>query len=267
MSATRPTAALGTDGDYPLAGWDEARMREALTGSPAQVANLLCDAAYAGIVQAQALFGQILLDGNGVQQDRHAAFGWFNRAAAKGHWMALNMVGRCYDLGWGTAIDKARAAECYRIAADQGLPHAMYNYATLLTLGEGVTQDRGAALEWFRRAAAGDDALISAKSANYIGSFYEDGWVVARDIDAARAQYRIAAEGGDFRGQFNYARLLAYDKENAQALQWLARVRETATPAFLAKAIEWLASCDNDMLRTSGSAVLQSQSRETENAA
>src|SRR3546814_1317302 len=60
-------------------------------------------------------------------------------------------------------------------------------------------------LDWFRKAAG----LGNAKSMNYIGSFYEDGWVVERDLDAAEEQYRMAAEGGDFRGQFNYARLRA----------------------------------------------------------
>src|SRR3546814_11804803 len=67
------------------------------------------------------------------------------------------------------------------------------------------SSDLRAALDWFRKAAG----LGNAKSMNYIGSFYEDGWVVERDLDAAEEQYRMAAEGGDFRGQFNYARLRA----------------------------------------------------------
>src|SRR3546814_17018656 len=99
----------------------------------------------------------------------------------------------------------------------------MYNYSTLLALGEGVAEDKRAALDWFRKAAG----LGNAKSMNYIGSFYEDGWVVERDLDAAEEQYRMAAEGGDFRGQFNYARLRAEKGDVETALAWLARVRET----------------------------------------
>src|SRR3546814_5805481 len=96
----------------------------------------------------------------------------------------------------------------------------MYNYATLLALGEGVAEYKRAALDWFRKAAG----LGNAKSMNYIGSFYEDGWVVERDLDAAEEQYRMAAEGGDFRGQFNYARLRARSEEHQSALQALTRI-------------------------------------------
>lgn len=231
-----------------MAGLDADALAQRLSGSPEERASALQEAAEAGLADAQALYGQILLDGAGVARDAQAGFGWFNRAAAQGHLMALNMVGRCYDLGWGTPIDKARAAECYRIAAGRGLGWAMYNYATLLTLGEGVAQDRAAALDLFRKAAA----LGNAKSSNYIGSFHEDGWVVERDLALAEQNYRIAAVGGDFRGQFNLGRLLAGRGEMDEALVWLGRVRETATPAFLAKAEKWLRGAPDQTLRGPG---------------
>src|SRR3546814_6068461 len=87
---------------------------------------------------------------------------------------------------------------------------------------------------------------------NYIGSFYEDGWVVERDLDAAEEQYRMAAEGGDFRGQFNYARLRAEKGDVETALAWLARVRETGTPAFMDKAEHWLRGSPIKALRDRG---------------
>ena len=40
-----------------------------------------------------------------IPDEPRAALGWFTRAAAHHHVMALNMVGRCYDLRWGTAPD------------------------------------------------------------------------------------------------------------------------------------------------------------------
>src|SRR3546814_3747795 len=66
--------------------------------------------------------------------------------------MAINMVGRCYDLGWGTPVMKDRAAACFRIAAEMGLDWGMYNYATLLALGEGVDEDKAAAFGWLEKA-------------------------------------------------------------------------------------------------------------------
>ena len=202
----------------------------------AEPAVFVREAAEAGLAEAQAAYGQMLLDGAGVAAEPRAAFGWFSKAAGQGHLMAVNMVGRCYDLGWGVPVDKAAAARWFRAAAEGGLEWGMYNYATSLTLGEGVAEDRPAALTWFRRAAA----LGNAKAMNYIGSFHEDGWVVARDLDQARFWYHGAADGGDFRGQFNLARLLADEGRIEEAVGWLRRVPQTATPAFLAKAATWL---------------------------
>lgn len=184
------------------------------------------------MAEAQAVLGQMLLDAGQARE----GFAWFNKAAAQGHLMALNMVGRCYDLGWGTAIDKVRAAECFRVAAERGLDWGMYNYATALTLGEGLTEDKATALAWFEKAAA----MGNAKAINYVGSFHEDGWVVTRDMAKAADLYRQAAEGGDFRGAFNHARMLLDAGLLEEARTWLARCRETATPAFTAKARDWL---------------------------
>ena len=184
------------------------------------------------MAEAQAVYGQMLLDQGRARQ----AFAWFNKAAAQGHLMALNMVGRCYDLGSGTPVNKVRAAECFRIAATRGLDWGMYNYATALTLGDGVAEDKAQALRWFEKAAA----MGNAKAVNYIGSFHEDGWVVERDMTRAAECYAKAAEGGDFRGQFNHARMLAESGDLGAARHWLARCAETATPAFLAKARQWL---------------------------
>ena len=203
-----------------------------LSGSPEERAALIRDGAEAGVAEAQAVWGQMCLDEGRPRE----GFDWFNRAAAQGHLMALNMVGRCYDLGWGVMIDKARAAECFRVAAERGLDWGMYNYATALTLGEGVAEDRPAALAWFEKAAA----LGNAKSRNYVGSFHEDGWVVARDLARAAEHYAIAAEGGDFRGMFNHARMLMRGGDRKAAFDWLRRCGAAANPPFLAKAIAWL---------------------------
>ncbi len=227
-----------------------------LAGPPEQRAAFVRAAAEAGIADAQAVYGQMLLDGAGVAADASAALRWFMRAAAQHHVMAINMVGRCYDLGWGTTPDKARAAECYRIAAEQGLDWAMYNYATLLALGQGVAEDKAAALDWFRKAAA----LGNAKAINFIGSFHEDGWVVERDMAAAALCYARAAHGGDFRGAFNHARMLGAAGQIEDALGWLRRAGASATPAFVDKAVAWLASCDIPAFRARGGQAIRGAS-------
>ena len=223
-----------------------------LSASPEERAAFVRACAEAGEAEAQAVFGQMSLDGNGVAKDAAAALGWFVRAAAQHHLMAINMVGRCYDLGWGAPVDKMRAAECYRIAAARGLDWGMYNYATLLALGEGVPLDRAAALGWFRKAAALGSVLAGAKAINFVGSFHEDGWVVERDLKAAAICYARAAHGGDFRGAFNHARMIGAAGKIEDAIAWLKRAGATATPAFIEKASAWLAASDVAAFRVRG---------------
>ncbi|MES2097319.1 MAG: tetratricopeptide repeat protein [Pseudomonadota bacterium] len=203
--------------------------------------------------EAQALFGQMLLDGVHVTRDPRAAFGWFLKAAAQDHLMGLNMVGRCYDLGWGVAVDKARAAECYRVAAERGLDWAMYNYATLLALGHGVAEDKATALDWFQKAAK----LGNAKAINFVGSFHEDGWVVARDMAKAARLYARAAEGGDFRGCFNHARMLGERGRAEEALGWIERAGASATPTFVEKAAAFLDASPVPAFRSRGRAAIE----------
>ena len=225
-----------------------------LSGTAEERAAFVRDCAEAGEAEAQALFGQMLLDGNGVARDPQAALGWFVKAAAQHHAMGVNMVGRCYDLGWGTTPDKTRAAACYKVAAERGLDWGMYNYATLLALGEGVALDRAGALGWFRKAAA----MGNAKAINFVGSFYEDGWVVERDLKAAAHCYARAAHGGDFRGCFNHARMLGAAGKIEEAIGWLKRAGATATPAFVEKAATWLAASDVSAFRVRGVQAIRS---------
>ncbi|MFS2111877.1 tetratricopeptide repeat protein [Sphingomonas sp. Sphisp140] len=222
-----------------------------LSGSPEARAALIREGAQAGLAEAQAVLGQMLLD----QQKPVEAFGWFWKAAQQGNAMGLNMLGRCYDLGWGTPVDKLRAAECFRVAAEAGLDWGMYNYGSALALGAGLTQDKAAALGWFEKAAA----MGHAKSTNFVGSFHEEGTIVPRDMAAAAACYARAAEGGDFRGMFNHARMLAEAGDIDGALQWIERCGAEAKPVFRDKALAWLAQVPDPRLRTEGTAALRKE--------
>jgi len=217
--------------------------------TPAEIVALAGD----GEAEAQALYGQMLLDGVHVARDERAGFGWFWKAAAQGHLMALNMVGRCYDLGWGVAVDKARAADCYRVAAERGLDWAMYNYATLLALGQGVAEDKAAALAWFEKAAR----MGNAKASNLVGSVHEDGWVGARDMAKAAGLYARAAASGDFRGMFNHARMLGDKGRTEEARGWIERAGASATAAFVAKVAAFLDVSTVPAFRARGRAAIE----------
>lgn len=208
--------------------------------------DLVRAAAERGVREAQSMYGQMLLDGKLVKQNQAYALHWFERAAAAGDVMAINMVGRCIDQGWGVARSPRLAMKWFRKAADLGSEWGMYNLATLLTLGEdGVPKDRTMALQLFRQAAE----MGHVKSINIIGGFYEDGWEVEQSREKARECYQTAAKGGDFRGKFNYARMLVEEGDVLGALYWLKQVPETATPAFLQKMRDFLMKSPVSALR------------------
>ena len=227
--------------DLPLRELNQAdtdRFRQILSGPPEQAARWLRAAAEQGVTEAQVHYGQWLLQGNGVKADPQAACQWFRQAARQGHAMGMNMLGRCYENGWGVSPDMLMAAYWFRLAANAGLDWGMYNYATSLALGRGVDMDRGQALAWLRKATG----LGHAKSWNLLGGFLEDGWACEADPEAAWNCYRKAAEGGDFRGQFNIGRLLAGRNEISEARIWLEAAYRNlaATAAFRKKMLRFL---------------------------
>lgn len=186
-------------------------------------------AARAGLVEAQVLHGQILLDGGQHQ----AALNWFRIAADAGHAPAINMLGRCCDQGWGMAPDPARAVGHYRRAAALGLDWGQYNLATALLHGLGVGRDRVAAYALFRQAAAQGHA----KAMNLIGRFHEEGWDRPPDPARAARWYRRGAEAGDCRAQFNWATILAAQGRETEALVWLRRALAAGSADFVASAL------------------------------
>lgn len=203
-----------------------------------QRARLLLLAAEQGDADAQAHLGQILLDGSGIARDQKLALTWFRIAAAQDNPMALNMVGRCLENGWGCEVDLTGAARHFHRAAALGLDWGIYNYAQLLTRGRGVAQDMQQACRLFAQAAE----MGHAKSMNLLGRFYAEGVVVQADQDKARELYQRAAQGGDFRGQYNHAAVLAEDGRLDEAVDWLRKALTSATPGFIESARQVLAT-------------------------
>ncbi len=221
------------------------QLHGALAADPRRAARLILAVAGQGVVDAQLLLGQILLDGRGIQADPALARRWFEIAAAGGHAMAHNMLGRCLEHGRGGPADLTQAARRYRLAAEAGLDWGLYNLANLLATGRGVPRDPVRAFQLYRRAAD----LGHAKSMNLVGRFYEDGLVVERDPPLAHDWYRRSAEAGDFRGQFSHAAVLAERGEVAAALIWLRRALAGGNLNFLRFARSALLQAEQPALR------------------
>ncbi|QCY14661.1 tetratricopeptide repeat protein [Pseudomonas sp. MPC6] len=224
---------------------DGDRLKAMLEESPARAAQAILIAAREGVLDAQALLGQILLDGQGIEQDQPLAVRWFEIAAQRGHLMARNMLGRCHEHGWGCSADASTAAKHYRAAAEAGLDWAMYNYANLLATGRGVVEDPLQALNLYRHAAE----LGHAKSMNLLGRYLEEGQVCPADPQTARDWYRRSAIGGDFRGQFSYAAVLADEGQIEEALVWLRKALAGGNLNFLRVASKALLNATDQQIR------------------
>ena len=224
-----------------------------LGADPVEAAAWLAAASHLGHAGAQTILGQWHLDAHGVSRDPVQALGLFLRAAQLGDPMAMNMAGRSHEQGWGTPLDPAKAAHWYRQAAQTGLPEAQYNLANMLADGQGVARDLPQAFDLYTQAAAQNFVKAYAK----LGLFHEDGLVVPRNADVAFDWYRRGAEGGDFRGQFGYAGMLAARGRRDEALHWLALVPDTATERYLRQAGELLAASPDADFRAIGLRMLQ----------
>lgn len=225
---------------------DGDQLSAMLAESPARAAQAILIAAKAGILDGQALLGQILLEGQGIAKDQALALRWFEMAANGGHLMARNMLGRCHEHGWGCNADATVAAGHYRCAAGAGLDWAMYNYANLLATGRGVVEDQSQALALYRRAAE----LGHAKSMNLLGRYLEEGRSCTADPSAAFDWYRCSAENGDFRGQFSYASVLVERSQIKEALVWFRQAMLGGHLAFLSASARTLSKVPHAEVRS-----------------
>ncbi len=187
-----------------LQSLSDEEWKAALNQSPAEAARWVHAAATYGNIDAQLHWAQMQLDGYGTKRDPEAAFRWFGIAALSKRADALNMLGRCHELGWGTPVDYAKAVDCFREAADKSDDWAQYNLGCRLLDGRGVGRDPDTAFALFTKAVAQGHM----KSLNMLGRCYENGWGCVRDMAEAVRWYRRSAEEGDFRGQYRYGQLL-----------------------------------------------------------
>ncbi|MEH2512896.1 TPR repeat protein [Nitrobacteraceae bacterium AZCC 1564] len=188
-----------------------------LSKDPIEAARWIYAAATYGNIDAQLHWAQMLLDGIGTARDPEAAFRWFGIAALSKRADAINLLGRCHELGWGTPVDFGKAAEHYREAAAKSSDWARFNLGCLMLEGKGVARDADEAFRLFVRAVEQGHV----KSLNMVGRCYENGWGCTQDLAEAIQWFRRSAEAGDFRGQYSYAQVFIERGMVDDALPWL----------------------------------------------
>jgi uncharacterized protein len=220
-----------------ISKWSPGRLRSLFAEGPHSAAAWARALALEGLPAAQVCYGRMLMAGTGIAESKPEAFTWFRRAAERGDLDGLNMVGRCLENGWGAAQDAVGAARAYRKAADAGHAWAQYNLGHLYLNGIGVARDLHQAYYYYLTAARQQHP----RAMNLVGRCCEHGWGTPRDIEAAAEWYRQSAEGGYFRGQYNWASILLKRQCEEEATVWLERAAGGGT-AQVREAILTLAS-------------------------
>ncbi|KAI9205530.1 uncharacterized protein BJ171DRAFT_567310 [Polychytrium aggregatum] len=98
-----------------------------------------------------------LMNGLGTKRDKDRAATIFEQLANDGHsdsqfWLA-RCFGVCHHNGYGTAEDVAKAAEWYRLSADQGNRYGQSCLGVDYLDGRGVAKDMDTAIVWLRKSA------------------------------------------------------------------------------------------------------------------
>jgi TPR repeat protein len=129
-----------------LAEMSSTQLSQALGGDEA--ADWLEAAASSGQADMQVRLGRMLLAGQGVAEDKRAAFACFLCASQCGDAEAENLLGRCYENGWGVRQDRLEARACFRRAAEAGDFRGAFNHASYIA-ADGCL---AGALHWYERA-------------------------------------------------------------------------------------------------------------------
>jgi hypothetical protein len=108
-------------------------------------------------------------------------------------------LGVLYDTGDGVSQDYGEAVKWYRKAIEQGYSNAQNNLGVLYENGQGVPQDYVQAVELYRKAAENDNATAQ----NNLGLMYRHGKGVTQDYGEAARWFKKAAEQGHTKAQDN----------------------------------------------------------------
>ncbi|WP_114238552.1 tetratricopeptide repeat protein [Dyella sp. C9] len=203
-----------------------------LRTSPSRVHATLLAQALAGDAGSQLAVAQTYLEGIGCAHDAAEAMYWFQHAAHQGEPMAMNMLGRMHENGWGVPVNYELAAVWYRESAEHGSDWGMYNYAHVLANGRGMPADRAMAFHWFGRAAEAGHG----RAMHFLGQYYEFGWETEPDAEMACELYRRSAAKGDYRGECSWASVLTEQGRIEEACV-LLRSAIAKAPAYFVEAL------------------------------
>ena len=179
-------------------------------------------AAFAGSVKANGMLGRCHQLGRGTAKHPDAAVGFFQKGAELEDPIAQFHLGNAFLEGNGVAANPITARRWFLKAAEHGHLAAMANIGSLYETGQGVPRDEAQALKWYQQAAR--RGLPAAQCS--LGAMLASGRGTPADPVQAAAWYGKAAEQGHARAQFllGAAQFLGrgVTQDPVQAFHWMS---------------------------------------------
>ncbi len=202
--------------DY--SGWNE---------HPKQVLPFITQRAEQGYATAQLILALYYAGGfDGVDANNDKCFMWAQKSATQGNSSAQFILGKCYELGLGTAKDGQKAVEWMTKAASLQNVTAIDCLAGYYAQGEIVQQDYGKVVDLYMTAAYQDmDAMF------LLGNIFWDSKFVESDKQAALYYLTFAGEHGNVKALLGLAEIYMEGKDivpqdYSKSLYWLTKAAE-----------------------------------------
>ena len=159
-------------------------------------------------------------------RDIPKAKAYWERAADRGHALAMYSLGRLYQYGDLGSPDLEAAEKWHREAAIRGVTPAQYQLAKLLL----DQQEAEEAAHWMSESAMAD--YVAAQ--HDLAVMYEEGTGVKPSMESAAKWYLEAAENGSMPAQFKlvtmYMEGKGVEQNDQKAFEWATKASESGDP-------------------------------------
>jgi hypothetical protein len=202
--------------------------------------------------------GSLLFSGDGVAEDRAAAFRWFGLAAEAGNADGQLKLGVCYKAGYGVTPDHPAALRWFHASAAQGNASAMGYVGEYFQNGYAQPADAVEAARWYYLAVQAGNAEAratfdlldqqlrnaaeadSAEGLRYLGLVFLQGIDQGVDAEVAASWFQLAANQGDARACLQlahcYAQGIGVQADTESALKYCQKAAEAGLPEALYEA-------------------------------
>ena len=187
----------------------------------AEMRSLLLQAEL-GDTNAMVYLGDIYNKQENFVWDPYLATKWYNEAADKGNFSAMNKLGIKYE----NLRDHVKAYAWSLKAAMGGCTESMLRISFHYIRGLAIDIDIDIGLQWLKKAAKGGNAMAMCQ----LGWYYYEGKIISKNFENAFALFHMASKAGSAQATFNIGWFYDIGKDIPQAydlaLKWYNKAAE-----------------------------------------